>query len=122
MITAKFNLTGNLWSFKVSGHALYDEIGYDIVCAGVSALTIAIGNKLILDESKVPEIIIPESIEVLVSSELSYLPKETDNSIKCTAIKVTFANKLLLDTLIEGLQDIEELHPDNIKVVVESGI
>ncbi len=119
MITAKFNLTGDLWSFKVSGHALYDEIGYDIVCAGVSALTIAIGNKLLVNESKAPKLEVPNDIQVHIGEEISYLPK-IENSIECVSIKDTFANKLLLDTLIEGLQDIEELHPDNIKVVVES--
>lgn len=120
MITADFNLKGNLWSFKVSGHALFDVIGRDIVCASVSALTIAIANQLLIDEDELPELVIPKSINVPIEGRLSYMPPMEESAIECTAIKDTFANKLLLDTLIEGLQQIEQQYPDNIKVVVES--
>jgi uncharacterized protein YsxB (DUF464 family) len=38
MITAIFyKKSGNLSGFKVSGHAEYDDIGFDIVCAGVTS-------------------------------------------------------------------------------------
>lgn len=120
MIIANFNLTGKLWSFKVSGHANYGERGYDIVCAGVSALTIAIGNKLMIDKESLPELIMPESIEVSIGNEISYLSKQPDNSIEIICIKDTFANNLLLDTLIDSLRDIEELHPENISIVVDA--
>lgn len=121
MITADFNLKGNLWSFKVSGHALFDVIGRDIVCSSVSALTIAIANQLLIDEDELPELIIPEAIDVYTNVGLDYqLPTSEESSIECIGIKDTFANKLLLDTLIEGLQQIEQQYPDNIKVVVES--
>lgn len=122
MITASFNLKGNRWSFKVSGHALFDVRGRDIVCASVSALTIAIANQLLIDEDKLPELVIPKDIDVYLGGELAYqLPKE-ENSIECIAIIDTFANKLLLTTLIEGIQQIEQQYPDNIKVVVESEV
>lgn len=121
MITAGFNLKGKLWSFKVSGHALFDVRGRDIVCASVSSLTIAIANQLLIDEDELPELTIPEAIDVYTGGGLDYqLPTTEESSIECIAIKDTFANKLLLDTLIEGLQQIEQQYPDNIKVVVES--
>lgn len=119
MITAEFNLKGNLWSFKVSGHAFFDVIGRDIVCASVSALTIAIANQLLIDESEMPELIIPETLDIVEVEDVVLKLPEKD-TIECIAIKGTFANKLLLSTLIEGLQQIEQQYPDNIKVVVES--
>ena len=45
MINVKFKkVSGNLVSFKVSGHACFDEYNRDIVCSGVSVLTYAIIN------------------------------------------------------------------------------
>lgn len=121
MITAEFNLKGNLWSFKVSGHALFDVRGRDIVCASVSSLTIAIANQLLIDEDELPELTIPEAIDVYTGGSLDYqLPTTEESFIECIAIKDTFANKLLLDTLVEGLEQIEQQYPDNIKVVVDS--
>ncbi|PZE19980.1 ribosomal-processing cysteine protease Prp [Paenibacillus xerothermodurans] len=46
MIRVTINRTsdGSLESFRVKGHALYDEPGKDIVCAGVSAVTVGTVN------------------------------------------------------------------------------
>lgn len=121
MITADFNLKGNLWSFKVSGHALFDVRGRDIVCASVSALTIAIANQLLIDEDKLPGLIIPKTLGIAEVEEVVLRLPEKD-AIECIAIIDTFANKLLLTTLIEGIQQIEQQYPDNIKVVVESEV
>lgn len=120
MITATFDYTDKVYSFSVVGHAGYAEQGKDIVCASVSALTIAIANQLLIDEDELPELVIPKSINVPIEGSLSYMPPMEETAIECIAIKDTFANKLLLSTLIEGLQQIEQQYPDNIKVVVES--
>ncbi|SFK69660.1 hypothetical protein SAMN03159341_101135 [Paenibacillus sp. 1_12] len=37
---------GRIYSFQVKGHAMYDEPGKDIVCAGVSAVTVGTVNSV----------------------------------------------------------------------------
>ncbi|MDP4143876.1 MAG: ribosomal-processing cysteine protease Prp [Bacillota bacterium] len=45
MIKALFKSnSGSLISFKIEGHAGYDDLGHDIVCSAVSSLTYAIAN------------------------------------------------------------------------------
>ena len=57
MITAKFEYAGeDVVAYEISGHAMSDEPGKDLVCAGVSAVVFGITNALIglgLDEAKV---------------------------------------------------------------------
>jgi len=57
MITAKFEYSGeDVVAYEISGHALSDIPGKDLVCAGVSAVVFGLTNALIglgLDESKV---------------------------------------------------------------------
>ncbi|OXM86845.1 ribosomal-processing cysteine protease Prp [Paenibacillus rigui] len=43
-VTIKRSPDGLIQSFRVKGHALYDEPGKDIVCAGVSAVTVGTVN------------------------------------------------------------------------------
>jgi uncharacterized protein YsxB (DUF464 family) len=43
-VTIKRKPDGRIESFRVKGHALYDESGQDIVCAGVSAVTVGTVN------------------------------------------------------------------------------
>ena len=54
MITAKFKYTGDdIVAYEISGHALADVYGHDLVCAGVSAVVFGLTNALIglgLDE------------------------------------------------------------------------
>ena len=45
MIVAEFlKKNGNITGFKVSGHAGYDDIGKDIVCASVSSAVMMTAN------------------------------------------------------------------------------
>jgi len=57
MISAKFEYSGeDVVAYEISGHAMSDEPGKDLVCAGVSAVVFGITNALIglgLDEAKV---------------------------------------------------------------------
>ncbi len=49
MITVKtWRDQNGIYDVEVSGHALHSEYGHDIVCAGVSALTIATLNALLV--------------------------------------------------------------------------
>lgn len=84
---------------SVVGHALYDEHGKDIVCAGVSAVTLGSFNSLIehgfekqlqfdMDEGKA-------TVEVL----------ENEHDIQ-----------VILETLIISLRSIEETYQEYIRV------
>jgi len=57
MITAKFEYAGeDVVAYEISGHAMSNELGKDLVCAGVSAVVFGLTNALIglgLDESKI---------------------------------------------------------------------
>jgi len=57
MITAKFEYVGeDVVAYEISGHAMSDEPGKDLVCAGVSAVAFGLTNALIglgLDEARV---------------------------------------------------------------------
>ena len=77
--------------FKVSGHAGYAELGYDIVCSAVSTLTINTIN----------------SIEKFTDDKFSAYEEdgEVDFSFTNTVSK---ESKLLIDSMILGLTDIME--------------
>ncbi|AFM43095.1 putative ribosomal protein [Desulfosporosinus acidiphilus SJ4] len=47
---------GRIHGFEISGHAGYAEAGQDIVCAGVSALSIAAANGLEHFLSRAPQV------------------------------------------------------------------
>ena len=91
--------------FECTGHAGYDEIGYDIVCAGVSALTIACANGL---------------------KELAQCPvevREKDGHLKVTLIppltdKQKEQGELLLKVLFLGIEDIAATYPAHVRLVV----
>ena len=81
-------------SYRISGHALFLPKGMDIVCAGVSALTIAITNELRNDVSV-----------------------DHDNGfISVGDIQSSLVNTTLTHTLLSGLRSIAEQYPDNLTV------
>lgn len=96
MIRAKFQLnkTNQIISYQISGHALFLPKGMDIVCAGVSVLTIAITNELDND--------------ITIDQD--------DGCIIVGDILPSTANVALTNTLLSGLQGISEQYPDNLTV------
>jgi hypothetical protein len=94
-----FQNQGSVYEFNCIGHAEYAEAGSDIVCAGVSALVINAIN----------------SLERLTDAKFSLVTDDEDNS---GLIDVTFDNdlspeaKLLLDSMILGLQGIQNDYGD----------
>ena len=96
MIRAKFQLnkTNQIISYQISGHALFLPKGMDIVCAGVSVLTIAITNEL--------------NNDVIIDQD--------EGSITVGDILPSTANVALTNTLLSGLQGISEQYPDNLIV------
>jgi len=94
-VTIRRDADGRIQSFRVKGHALYDESGKDIVCAGVSAVTVGTVN----------------AVEALLGLELRAVTKHG-------LLEVTVPDKLepslsekvqmLLESMIVMLQSIEQ--------------
>jgi uncharacterized protein YsxB (DUF464 family) len=94
-VTIKRKPDGTVESFRVKGHALYDESGKDIVCAGVSAVTVGTVN----------------AVEALLGLELQVETKHgllhvqvADSSDNALNEKV----QLLLESMVVMLKSIEQ--------------
>ena len=103
MITAKFEYAGeDVVAYEISGHAMSDEPGKDLVCAGVSAVVFGITNALIglgLDEER-------------VKLADGYLRVETHNADEDM--------NALIYGLIVSLETIEREHDEYLTVIMES--
>ena len=102
MITAKFKYIGeDIVAYEISGHAMSDEPGKDLVCAGVSAVVFGLTNALIglgLDESKI---------------------KQDDGYLYVDTINIDEDMNALLYGLIVSLETIEREHDEYISVTME---
>ena len=106
MITARFNEANSHYTFSITGHANYDDIGKDIVCAAVSILTTAIVNEVNRFG------VMHENTDEVIS--FSFIAVQTSQSpTDCHLYR-------LYEMLKDNLQQIEQQYPDNIKVVFES--
>jgi len=94
MINVKFKrVSGNLVSFKISGHAGFDEYNKDIVCSGVSVLTYAIINGI------TQVIKVNADFEVRDGfSTLSLKGQSLDDIEKC---------QVLMETMLLGIKSME---------------
>ena len=95
--------TKEIIGFRVDGHADYDTSGKDIVCAGVSAITVGIVNAA----EKVVGIQLPTEIEegklhVVIPNQG---PMEQQRSLQ-----------LLLESMVVMLQSIEETYGQYIRL------
>jgi len=82
---------------KISGHALYDEFGKDIVCSAVSSIATTTVNAIIrFDENAV-----------------SY---ETKDGLNIKILKETKETRILIDNMIALLEELEQDYPKNIKI------
>ena len=103
MIRAYFTLDSNrrITNFTITGHAEAGPYGQDVVCAAVSALTISTINGL----------------EHVVHHKPAV---ESDNQngglLKASALGTDHDSQLLLNTLLNGLLDIQQSYPANIEV------
>lgn len=97
---------GRQFNLRINGHADYAKKGSDIVCAGVSALTIALVHTLdaLQDEGKVENIM---NIDVGVT-EIECL-----SMIFTDIIEVESA----FNTVLRGFKHIEKEYPKNVKVI-----
>ena len=90
--------------FRVEGHAGYAEMGKDIVCASVSALTITLENSL---------------------GSLSDVPIMTAQYIneECPSIVIPVPSDktdLLIEAYKIGIEGVQEAYPDYVKLHLET--
>ena len=103
MITAKVlkDADGICREFSVTGHALFDQKGRDIVCAAVSILTINTVNAL--------ELYTDAAFDLKTDDGISLrFRKQPDEKAK-----------LLTDTYLLGLQGIEKEYQDYFRLLIK---
>ncbi|PLR93727.1 ribosomal-processing cysteine protease Prp [Bacillus sp. T33-2] len=97
-------ISGAIQSFAISGHAFFDERGKDIVCAGVSAVSVGAINAVHELTGIAPDIEHDENgfLRCTVPEDL---PKEVHEKIQ-----------LLFEGMLVALQTIEEQYGTHIKI------
>lgn len=86
-----------VYELVIKGHANYDDMGKDIVCAAVSTMAeTTVNNIIILDES------------------IDY--EENSGYLKIRVLKDTEVNEKLLNNLVEMLEDLQKEYPKNIEI------
>jgi uncharacterized protein len=96
--------SGAIQSFAISGHAFYAERGQDIVCAGVSAVSVGAINAVHALTGITPEI-----------------DQDADGFLRCTLPEdlpdsIDEKVQLLLEGMVVSLQTIEEEYREHIKI------
>ena len=80
---------------SITGHAMYDDFGKDIVCSSVSSIVITTVNAIErIDKESISYTEVPFSLKVIKESELT---------------------NTLLENMISLLQELGSQYPENIK-------
>lgn len=87
-----------LKSISIKGHAMYDEVGKDIVCASVSSLVISTINNILSIDNTIIDV------------------EQNDNNILVKVLKEDKICNLLLTNMIKYLEEIAIKYPKNIKI------
>lgn len=82
---------------KISGHANYDEVGKDIVCASVSSIVYTTVNGILNIDSKSIKFEDNESMEITILNDSSVILK-------------------LINNMMELLSDLSNKYPKKIKI------
>lgn len=88
-------------TISIKGHAMYDVVGKDIVCASVSTLVISTINNVLSIDNKVIDV------------------KQEENNILINIIKIDKICNLLLTNMIKYLEEIAQKYPKNIKITIK---
>lgn len=101
MINVEFNINdkGQVTSFGMEGHAMFDEYGKDIVCAGASAVVFGSVNAILNMTGSNPAIEMDED-----SGSLRFRADDPDNE----------KMQILLEGMIISLKTIEEEYGEHI--------
>ena len=99
MIKVRISCTGDdIRSIDVSGHALFDQYGKDVVCAGVSSVVIGALNAL--------DILYPSACDLDISG----------NQIHIHVLKNSESIQTMLSMMFYQMKTVEESYPENIQI------
>ena len=84
-------------SITVDGHAMYDDYGKDIVCAGASSILITTVNAILKFDN--------EALKVIEGK-----------SVKINILKNDNITKTLIENMIEEFKELAKQYPKNIKI------
>ena len=98
MIQATIDTCG----FTIRGHADYAEHGKDIVCSAVSALT--------------------QTIAIILKRECNAFVVNNEGLLFVSFDNYQIKEKLLLSTLIEGLNNVKSDYPNHIELNIQKGM
>ncbi|HBE77233.1 MAG TPA: hypothetical protein DDW65_05560 [Firmicutes bacterium] len=102
-VIIKRDLLGNSMGFSCDGHAGYAEKGVDIICAGISALTMT--TVLALDQlTKLQLKIKQDPAQGLLECDWDSIPTEVQQA------------NLIVQVMAIGLQDMAAQYPEYLKV------
>ena len=93
----KVNIKKN--EITVSGHAMYDVRGKDIVCASVSSLVISTVNAILKFDR----------------NAISY--QENDGLLVISVLKKDEITTKLIGNMVDMLRELENQYPKNIKII-----
>ena len=107
MITIEIRKSASGYTgFSSKGHAGYAEEGYDIICSAVSALTVNTINSI---EQFTDDAFKAEAADGMVRWKFTELPLSKEA-------------KLLMDSLVLGLEDIQENHGKKYIKIIEKSL
>ena len=98
----KVNIIGKNDKIEILGHAMYDDFGKDIVCAGVSS-------------------IVTTTVNAILSFDKDYISYESNKDK--FSITINIHNDIvdkLIENMINMLNQIEEDYPKNINIRKEN--
>lgn len=98
MIQIKVENRSGLDSISIKGHAMYDDFGKDIVCAGVSSIVTTSVNGILKVNGK----------------SISYETKE--GFIKIKNLTKDSTTTILLENMVDLLKELENGYSKNIKI------
>ncbi len=100
MIKVRVSQTkGKIQEISISGHALYDEYGNDIVCAAVSSTVITTVNGIMKYDSS------------LIDFE------QNQDGLKIKVLKENPVSITFLKNMLDLLEELETQYTENIKII-----
>lgn len=106
-ITIERKQDGLIRSFKISGHAFFDDAGHDIVCAGISSVSIGTINAL----HAICNIDAEE--HTIIDEESAYLHYRLPEKLSENQMQKA---QVILEAMVVSLKTIEESYGENVTV------
>ncbi len=93
--------SGNLEKIIITGHAMYDDFGKDIVCSAVSSTVIT-------------------SVNACLSIDDTSLNYDDTNGLSIELKKHDIVTTKIIESMISNLKDLELAYPSNIQIKEEN--